>query len=142
MALAVARYMVVFLKRPGGQAQFSAALALQAADDKFGALHDWVDNYLGDDLSLSVLADQAGMSERSFQPPLCGGHGANAGPRHRAAAGGGGAASAFGVAHAGQANRAALRLRLGETMRRSFLRCSPSRRKITVLTSRFEIRLP
>jgi transcriptional regulator GlxA family with amidase domain len=66
MALGVARYMVVFLKRPGGQAQFSAALALQAADDKFDALHDWVDNYLGDDLSLSVLADQAGMSERSF----------------------------------------------------------------------------
>ena len=41
VALAVARYLVVFLKRPGGQAQFSAALALQAADDKFGALNDW-----------------------------------------------------------------------------------------------------
>jgi transcriptional regulator GlxA family with amidase domain len=66
MALAVARYMVVFLKRPGGQAQFSAALALQAADDKLGALHDWINNHLGEDLSLSVLADQAGMSERSF----------------------------------------------------------------------------
>jgi transcriptional regulator GlxA family with amidase domain len=66
MALAVARYLVVFLKRPGGQAQFSAALALQAADDKFGALHDWINRHLGDDLSLSVLADQAGMSERSF----------------------------------------------------------------------------
>jgi len=66
MALAVARYMVVFLKRPGGQAQFSAALALQAADDKFGALHDWINGHLNDDLSLSVLADQAGMSERSF----------------------------------------------------------------------------
>ena len=66
MALAVARYLVVFLKRPGGQAQFSAALALQAADDKFGALHDWINAHLSDDLSLSVLADQAGMSERSF----------------------------------------------------------------------------
>jgi transcriptional regulator GlxA family with amidase domain len=66
MALAVARFMVVFLKRPGGQAQFSAALALQAADDKFGALHDWINRHLNDDLSLSVLADQAGMSERSF----------------------------------------------------------------------------
>jgi transcriptional regulator GlxA family with amidase domain len=66
IALAVARYMVVFLKRPGGQAQFSATLALQAADDKFGALHDWINGHLGDDLSLSVLADQAGMSERSF----------------------------------------------------------------------------
>jgi transcriptional regulator GlxA family with amidase domain len=66
VALAVARYLVVFLKRPGGQAQFSTALALQAAEDKFGALHDWINNHLGDELSLSVLAGQAGMSERSF----------------------------------------------------------------------------
>jgi transcriptional regulator GlxA family with amidase domain len=66
IALAVARYLVVFLKRPGGQAQFSAALALQAADDKFGALHDWINGHLASDLSLSVLADQAGMSERTF----------------------------------------------------------------------------
>jgi transcriptional regulator GlxA family with amidase domain len=66
VALAVARYLVVFLKRPGGQAQFSAALALQAAEDKFGALHDWINAHLAGDLSLSVLADRAGMSERSF----------------------------------------------------------------------------
>jgi transcriptional regulator GlxA family with amidase domain len=66
VALAVARYLVVFLKRPGGQAQFSAALALQAAEDKFGELHAWIGEHLADDLSLSVLADQAGMSERSF----------------------------------------------------------------------------
>jgi len=66
VALAVARHLVVFLKRPGDQAQFSAALALQAADDRFGALHDWINSHLGGDLSLSVLADQAGMSGRSF----------------------------------------------------------------------------
>jgi transcriptional regulator GlxA family with amidase domain len=66
VALAVARYLVVFLKRPGGQAQFSAALTLQVAEDKFGALHDWINAHLAGDLSLSVLADQAGMSERSF----------------------------------------------------------------------------
>jgi len=66
VALAVARYLVVFLKRPGGQAQFSAALSLQTAEDKFGALHEWINGHLGDDLSLSILADQAGMSERSF----------------------------------------------------------------------------
>jgi transcriptional regulator GlxA family with amidase domain len=66
MALAVARHLVVFLKRPGGQAQFSAALALQAGDEEFGALHDWINKHLAGDLSLSVLADQAGMSERSF----------------------------------------------------------------------------
>jgi transcriptional regulator GlxA family with amidase domain len=66
VALAVARYLVVFLKRPGGQAQFSTALSLQAAEDRFGALHAWIAHHLADDISLPVLANQAGMSERSF----------------------------------------------------------------------------
>jgi transcriptional regulator GlxA family with amidase domain len=66
ISLAVARYLVVFLKRPGGQAQFSEALSLQAAEDTFGALHDWIGKHLAEDLSLPVLAEQAGMSERSF----------------------------------------------------------------------------
>ncbi len=65
VALAVARYLVVFLKRPGGQAQFSAALALQD-DARFDALHTWIGGHLSGDLSLARLADQAGMSERSF----------------------------------------------------------------------------
>lgn len=66
LALAVARYLVVFMKRPGGQAQFSTALSLQAADDEFRALHQWINNHLADDLPLPALADRAGMSERSF----------------------------------------------------------------------------
>ncbi|MBE7220473.1 MAG: GlxA family transcriptional regulator [Caulobacteraceae bacterium] len=66
LALAVARYLVVFLKRPGGQAQFSETLSLQAGDDRFGALHRWMGSNLSRDLSLSLLAAQAGMSERSF----------------------------------------------------------------------------
>jgi transcriptional regulator GlxA family with amidase domain len=66
VALAVARYLVVFLKRPGGQAQFSEALLLQSAEDEFGTLHDWIGKHLGDEISLPKLADQAGMSERSF----------------------------------------------------------------------------
>jgi len=66
VALAVARYLVVFLKRPGSQAQFSAALSLQAADDRFAALHEWIGDHLAGDLSLCTLARQAGMSERSF----------------------------------------------------------------------------
>lgn len=66
LALAVARYLVVFLKRPGGQSQFSATLSLQAAEDKFGALHEWISTHLAEDLSLAVLASQTGMSERSF----------------------------------------------------------------------------
>jgi len=66
VALAVARYLVVFLKRPGGQAQFSAALSLQAAEDRFGPLHGWINTHLADDISLHALAREAGMSERSF----------------------------------------------------------------------------
>jgi transcriptional regulator GlxA family with amidase domain len=66
ISLAIARYLVVFLKRPGGQAQFSETLSLQAAEDKFGALHEWISKHLAADLSLPVLAGQAGMSERSF----------------------------------------------------------------------------
>jgi len=66
LALAVARYLVVFMKRPGGQAQFSTALSLQAANDEFGALHEWINDHLADDLPLPVLADRARMSERSF----------------------------------------------------------------------------
>jgi transcriptional regulator GlxA family with amidase domain len=65
-ALSVARYLVVFLKRPGGQAQFSTALSLQTAEDRFGALHAWISQHLAHDMSLPVLASRAGMSERSF----------------------------------------------------------------------------
>ncbi len=66
VALAVAPQLVVFLKRPGGQAQFRAALTLQASDDRFAALHEWMAGRLGDELPLSRLAAEAGMSERSF----------------------------------------------------------------------------
>ena len=52
LALTVARYLVVFLKRPGGQAQFSEVLSLQTAEDQFGALHDWISRHLAEDLSL------------------------------------------------------------------------------------------
>ncbi|MFN5672745.1 helix-turn-helix domain-containing protein, partial [Bradyrhizobium sp.] len=38
----------------------------QTADDRFSALHDWISSHLADDLSLPTLANQAGMSERSF----------------------------------------------------------------------------
>ncbi|EIZ86557.1 AraC family transcriptional regulator [Methylobacterium sp. GXF4] len=66
LALAVARHLVMFLKRPGGQAQFSAALALQAGEDRFGALHAFIADNLAGDLSLPVLAEAAGMSARSL----------------------------------------------------------------------------
>ncbi len=66
VALAVARQLVVFLKRPGGQAQFSAALDLQAGSDRFAQLHAWIAGNLAGDLSAPALARAAGMSERSL----------------------------------------------------------------------------
>jgi transcriptional regulator GlxA family with amidase domain len=66
LALAVARHLVVFLKRPGGQAQFSATLALQHGDARFERLHAWIADNLRGDLSVASLAGAAGMSERSF----------------------------------------------------------------------------
>ena len=65
-ALAVARQLVVFLKRPGGQSQYSTALALQTCDGAFEHLHAWMADHLADDLTTAVLAEVAGMSERSF----------------------------------------------------------------------------
>jgi transcriptional regulator GlxA family with amidase domain len=66
VALAVARQLVVFLKRPGGQAQFSATLALQHGNASFESLHAWIADHLRGDLSVIALARIAGMSERSF----------------------------------------------------------------------------
>lgn len=65
-AAAVARELVVFLKRPGGQAQFSTVLTLQERDDAFDRLHGWMAGNLAEDLSLPALAKHAGMSERSL----------------------------------------------------------------------------
>jgi transcriptional regulator GlxA family with amidase domain len=65
-ATAVARHLVVFAKRPGGQAQFSAGLALTGSDATFDALHAWMQRNLRSRLAVPALAEQAGMSERSF----------------------------------------------------------------------------
>ncbi|KVF21708.1 AraC family transcriptional regulator [Burkholderia vietnamiensis] len=66
IALDAARELVVFLKRPGGQAQFSAMLSMQRTDDRFGELHAWIAEHLAADLSVPALAERVSMSERSF----------------------------------------------------------------------------
>jgi transcriptional regulator GlxA family with amidase domain len=67
VALAVARRLVVFLKRPGGQSQFSAQLAGQLAERQpLGELQAWVADNLDDDLSVERLAERAAMSTRNF----------------------------------------------------------------------------
>ena len=66
IALEVARHLVVFLKRPGDQAQFSATLLLQSAGDRFSELHHWVAGNLDKKLTVQRLARQAGMGDRTF----------------------------------------------------------------------------
>lgn len=66
-AMRVARRLVVFLKRPGGQAQFSVPLAIQSREDElFEGLSAWIQNNLEKDLRVEVLAEKAGMSPRTF----------------------------------------------------------------------------
>lgn len=65
-ALEVARHLVVFLKRPGDQNQFSSSLTLQSKSSQFSDLHAWLNNNLGNDLSVSSLASFMNMSDRTF----------------------------------------------------------------------------
>ena len=65
-ALAVARELVMFVKRPGGQSQFSHFLEAQQRDDRFGDLELWILEHLDADLSVEKLARRCNMSERHF----------------------------------------------------------------------------
>jgi transcriptional regulator GlxA family with amidase domain len=66
-ALDVARALVLFIRRPGGQAQFSSGLAGQAAARPgVRELQAWMADHLDSDLSVPALADRAFMSPRNF----------------------------------------------------------------------------
>ncbi|MGY8524617.1 GlxA family transcriptional regulator [Paracidovorax citrulli] len=66
-ALAVARELVLFLRRPGSQAQFSSALQAQAADSPgLRELQAWIADHLDADLSVDALAERLAMSPRNF----------------------------------------------------------------------------
>jgi len=67
LALEIARHMVLFLRRPGGQSQFSSQLAAQAADlQPIRELIAWISEHLDANLSVPMLAKRAGMSARNF----------------------------------------------------------------------------
>ena len=67
LALQVARNLVLYLRRPGGQSQFSAALSLQATDRKpLRELEAWVLDNLNKPLTVPVLAQRVAMSPRNF----------------------------------------------------------------------------
>ena len=67
VALETARWLVLFLKRPGGQSQFSAQLSAQLAERQpLRELQSWISDNLDADLSVPALARRACMSERNF----------------------------------------------------------------------------
>src|SRR3984957_14490127 len=66
-ALAVARQLVVFLRRPGSQSQFSAQLAAQVADRQpLREVQQWIAEHPAADLSVETLAERASLSPRQF----------------------------------------------------------------------------
>jgi transcriptional regulator GlxA family with amidase domain len=68
VALSVARILVVYLKRAGGQSQYSALLAAQehSESDRFGDLERWIAEHLNADLQVETLARRVHMSPRHF----------------------------------------------------------------------------
>jgi transcriptional regulator GlxA family with amidase domain len=67
MALKVARELVLYLRRAGGQSQFSAALSVQSSDRKqIEEIRSWALDNLNQALPVERLAAKAGMSPRHF----------------------------------------------------------------------------
>ena len=65
--LEVARWLVVFVQRPGGQSQFSSHLSAQRADrEPLRELQSWIADNLDADLRVEALAERAHMSPRNF----------------------------------------------------------------------------
>jgi transcriptional regulator GlxA family with amidase domain len=67
LALQVARNLVLYLRRPGGQSQFSAALSLQTTDhEPLRELEAWVLDNLHKPITVPLLAQRVAMSPRNF----------------------------------------------------------------------------
>lgn len=67
LALRVAQGMVMFLKRPGSQAQFSVQMSSQFPEEsKIQGVQSYITEHLDGDLGVEALADHAGMSPRNF----------------------------------------------------------------------------
>jgi transcriptional regulator GlxA family with amidase domain len=68
LAMTVAKSMVVYFKRPGGQSQFSQMLLAQTKtkENKIDGLIHWVGENLHQNLSVEILAKKVDMSPRNF----------------------------------------------------------------------------
>lgn len=63
----VARWLVLFTRRPGGQSQFSVQLATRApTNPSLRELQGWIADHLAEDLSVPALAARVGMAPRTF----------------------------------------------------------------------------
>jgi transcriptional regulator GlxA family with amidase domain len=67
IALATARQLVLFLKRPGNQSQFSIMLTHQKVDyQPISEIQEWIIEHLNEELTVEMLAEKASMSPRNF----------------------------------------------------------------------------
>lgn len=67
VALQVARKLILHLKRPGYQSQFSKVLEIHRLENSIGGkLYEWMIRHLADDLSIESLAEKSNMSVRNF----------------------------------------------------------------------------
>ena len=66
-ALQTARVLVIYARRPGGQAQFSVQLSQQMAESRpIRELQAWIGEHLDEGLSIAALAARVHLSERQF----------------------------------------------------------------------------
>ena len=67
VALEVARHLVMYLRRPGNQSQFSTLLSYQTAEkEPIRELQTWMNEHLNEQLNVEVLAERCAMSPRNF----------------------------------------------------------------------------
>lgn len=66
IAIEIARFLVVYVKRRGEERQLSAILENQSHSDKFDELHAWILANLSSRITLGMLAQRVGMSVRNF----------------------------------------------------------------------------
>jgi len=66
LALSIARIMVLYLKRDGGQQQYSSYLMNQLQSDRFSGLVEWIYQNLQEPLTVEKLAQESAMSPRNF----------------------------------------------------------------------------
>ena len=118
ITLAVARTMVVFPRRPGGQSQFSAYVEYNKVGPKrpdIDELMAWILGHPGEDLSVAALADRMAMSSAQFCAALSQRGRTDAGPIRRSSTGRRGPLQTRANRFTGRNHRRGMRLRRRRT---------------------------